>query len=48
MLRQQRPPTPTQLLAVVGLVGVAVAYQGKGSVISGEFTSMHMVLVELC
>ena len=45
VLPQQRLPTPIQLLAVGGLVGVAIAYQGK-DLISGEFT--RMVPVELC
>ena len=45
LLLQQRLPTPIQLLAVGGRVGVAVAYQGK-DLISGEFTCM--VPVELC
>ena len=45
ILLQQRLPTPIQLLAVDGGVGVVVAYQGK-DLISGEFTCM--VPVELC
>ena len=45
ILLQQRLPTPTQLQAVGGGVGVAVAYQGKGTDL---WRINCMVPVELC
>lgn len=43
MLLQQRLPTSTQLRAAVGLVGVGVAHQGKGS----DLWSIYLVPVAL-
>ena len=46
ILLQQRLPTPSQLQAVAGGVGVAVAYQDKPELICVELTCK--VPVELC